>query len=170
MRLLAPKTASLFLVCASLGAPAFAGLVEVKFDLADLNAADRSNLFEQASTLGAIEAQFEYCGLKTEIVPRATRAVAACVTTESLKQVIAKFRRSKLDMASELASDEADCAEEERVKWLRTMKSAIDRYIGRYRSSLVVASDIPGQHGANRCLRDVGADEGGADPVRQDEP
>ena len=32
-------------------------------------------------------------------------------------------------MASELASDEADCAEEERVKWLRTMEAAIDRYI-----------------------------------------
>ena len=106
-----------------------AGLVEVKFDLADLNAADRSNIFEQASTLGAIEAQFEYCGLKTQIVPRATRAVAACVTTESLKQVIAKFRRSKLDMASELASDVVDCADEERVKWLRTTKAAIDRYI-----------------------------------------
>ena len=85
MRLLATKTASLFLVCESLGASAFAGLVEGQvLDLADLNAADRSNLFEQASTLGAIEAQFEYCGLKTEIVPRATRAVAACVTTESL--------------------------------------------------------------------------------------
>ena len=129
MRLLAPKTASLFLVCALLGAPAFAGLVEVKFDLADLNATDRSNIFEQATTLGAIEAQFEYCGLKTEIVPRATRAVEACVTTESLKQVIAKFRRSKLDMASELASEVVDCADEERVKWLRTTKAAIDKYI-----------------------------------------
>ena len=32
-------------------------------------------------------------------------------------------------MASELASDEVNYEEEERVKWLRTMKAAIDRYI-----------------------------------------
>jgi hypothetical protein len=32
-------------------------------------------------------------------------------------------------MASELTSDVVDCADEERVKWLRTTKAAIDRYI-----------------------------------------
>ena len=129
MRLLAPKTASLFLVCASLGAPAFAGLVEVKFDLADLNAADRSNIFEQASTLGAIEAQFEYCGLKTEIVPRVTRAVEACVTMESLTQVISEFRRSKSDMETSLQSEAADCGDEKRLTWYRKTKAALDSYI-----------------------------------------
>jgi hypothetical protein len=129
MRLPVSKIGALVLVCASLGAPAFAGIEAIKFGLSDLSAADRKDIFEQATALGAIEAQFEYCGLKTEIVARATRAVEACVTTESLKQVVAEFRRSKSDMASSLQNEVFDCGEEERVKWLRKMKTAIDNYI-----------------------------------------
>jgi hypothetical protein len=129
MRLQAPKLAAVMLVCLSLAAPAFAGLQQIKFGLSDLSAADRKDIFEQATALGAIEAQFEYCGLKTEIVSRATRAVGACVTTDSLKQVVAEFRRSKSDMATSLKDEVIDCGDEERVKWLRKMKAAIDTYI-----------------------------------------
>ena len=129
MRLSIPKIAATVLVCATLGAPALAGIEKVKFSLSDLNHEDRKSIFEQATTLGAIEAQFEYCGFKTEIVPRAMRAVQACVTTESLKQVISAFRRSKSDMEIALRSEAVDCSDETRRAWYRQTKAAIDKYI-----------------------------------------
>jgi hypothetical protein len=57
------------------------------------------------------------------------RAVQACVTTESLKQVVAAFHRSKSEMESTLQSETVDCSDEKRRTWHRKMKAAIDTYI-----------------------------------------
>lgn len=129
MRPVGSKLLALIVCCAALAAPASAGIEQVKFDLGDLNQQDRKDIFQQATTLGAIEAQFEYCGFKTEIVTRATRAVGACVTNESLKQVVSEFRRSKTDMATSLQGEFVDCSDEERMKWFKKTKAAIDKYI-----------------------------------------
>jgi hypothetical protein len=129
MRFSPSRTAALIFILASLAAPALAGIEKIKFDLADLSEADKRDIIEQATTLGAIEAQFEYCGLKTEIVTRATRAVQSCVTAESLKRVIAEFRRSKSDMENSLKTDTVDCSDEERRSWYKKTRAAIDKYI-----------------------------------------
>ena len=117
------------LPCAFLAAPALAGMEDVKFDLSGLSQKDRNDIFQQATILGTVEAQFEYCGLRTEIVPRVTRAVEACVTTDSLTQVISEFRRSKSDMESSLQSEAVDCGDEKRLNWYRKTQAALDSYI-----------------------------------------
>jgi hypothetical protein len=112
-----------------LGPAALAGIEHVKFDLRDLNAQDREDIVQQANDLGTIEAQFEYCGLKTEIVRRVSRAVEACVTRDSMKQVISIFHRSKLDTQNLLQTEPVDCSDEKRRAWYRQTKAAIDKYI-----------------------------------------
>jgi hypothetical protein len=125
----AARIAAFLLLCVSLGPAALAGIEHVKFDLGDLNARDKEDIIQQANDLGTIEAQFEYCGFKTEIVRRVSRAVERCVTLESMKQVISIFHRSKSDMQNVLQVEPVDCSDERRRNWYRTTKAAIDKYI-----------------------------------------
>src|SRR5262245_6771107 len=85
------KTAALCALCSVPWVPLLAGVETIKLDLSSLTQQDKEDLLLQATMFGVFEAEFEYCGLRTDIVARVTRAAEACVTREALSQVEAIF-------------------------------------------------------------------------------